>query len=618
MEWKFLSIGLITIAIVRYFYHLSAFPCFFDDEFQTVAAAYGYLKTGTFYTWDYVNDCISPKGYSRAWPYTILLAGWMNVFGTSELVCRSLSALLGVLTIISCIYTTKKLFNHIEITLCTCLIVITNTTATYYFRFTRMYALLIFVCVWLVYFIYKALTESNHINEYTENKFLLFIQTHFDFNIKYMLISLFLLLLAWQIHINSLIVVLGIFPFIIFKVLTDKNKKYKLLLCFVCILGGMITLGLFYVDYFIRVPVIGKIIGSLMRHGSVFKSRHIEYLIFVMKEFGSASLAVLFLFTVVIFVLNDIREKRYSKEADLTVYCSGITLMGIFFLVFVADRYYSPQYIVMLIPVSAVCYAIGYSTLHGKHIVVDRVINVVFFMAVIYTLGMGYKSIYTIADTSDYINAYKTVSLYYDLDYDEIPVVHLNGRGYYYSRIWKKPILQSFNKENDMEILLEFSKKYNKGILTCEKVKIGNLTQGVGDLIMNWTDRISGDGLDNYNVETSYFSFLDGMYISEPILLEGAIQLNSENGGLSILMDLERLPKGTQLVCIQLKGSAEQDVDIKKHYQLRVDGLNKEGCYRYSIDINEFDNINVSDIVLNNEFAVYIKGSDELTIISNQ
>ncbi len=603
-RWLLLAIGLTIISIIRYFYKLSAFPCFFDDEFQTIAVAYGYLKTGTLYTWDFMNDCISQNNYSRAWPYTILLANWLRIFGLSEVAGRSLSAILGIITIWSCIYVTKKLFNRIGITMCTCFIVLANTTATYYFRFVRMYALLIPICVWLIYFLYKALTEKNYIDEQTSDKF--------EFNIKYVVLSLLFLFFAWQIHVNSLIIVLGIFPYIVYKLITDKTKKYKLLFGLVCLLGGIIVLGLFFEKYAVKVPVIGKIIGSLVRHGSIFTNRHTEYFIFIVDEFGSALLAILFFMTSMIFVLNDIRKKRFSQYTDLTIYCSSIILTGVFFLVFVANRYYAPQYIVMLVTISAVIYAVGYSILCEIHTAVKVVINLFLLLAITFSIVMGYKSIYTMADTSDYINAYKKVSLYYDIDNDKFPVAHLNARSYYYSQVWKKPILQSFNKENDMEILLAFVQKYNKGILTCEKAKLGNLTQGVGDLLLNWSDRISGEGIDNYNVEISHYNFLSGNYIFTKTVTDKAIQLENNDGRYRIIVNLGKIPKNTQIVLVELIKTLESGREIKKYYQLLIESDISNGYFEYLIEEDILEDTNIFNISLGNEYAVYVNKANNL------
>ena len=102
------TLFLIILASAIFFSDIAIYnTSFTNDEFQSVSVAQNLLEGNGFVR---STDLTAPQKYTRAWPAAILLAAWMKVFGISELSCKGLSAVYGILFVISAVYITYKLF----------------------------------------------------------------------------------------------------------------------------------------------------------------------------------------------------------------------------------------------------------------------------------------------------------------------------------------------------------------------------------------------------------------------------------------------------------------------------------------------------------------------------
>lgn len=608
-KWWIIIAMLIIAAVIRYFYKLDAWPCFHDDEYQTFGVAYGYIKTGTFYQWDFPRNCISDQSYRRAWPYTILLANWIRIFGLSEVSCRAMSALLGIIFIISCIYITKKLFRSRKITAVTVIIILFNSAITQLFRFTRMYALLMPLSLWMVYFAFKALTETNGIDDNATNRILRFIKKNFDFHIGYTLITLVFVYFSYKTHVNSLVLCLGILPFVFYKTFSTKDRKYIILSVAAFGVMLLLTLGIFFYEQIKTIPILGGILSVLKSSGGWFTCIYKEYLWAILNEFGSVLLAVLFILVYILVIVKMLYERNEHK-ADKLIYLIGIVLVTVIFFVFFTSRgYYSIKYIIMLTPISAMVYAIGFWGICQWKKICGILICAVFCICGSISVYKGYDSIYIGARYSNFIPAYQTIAKYYNLDEDIVPIAGAYVRGYYFAQVVKNYASVGLNTDNSLETLIEFAEEYPEGIISCEKGKTWHLTGGINEFMMKWSDRLAGEGLDDYRVEVAHYHFINGNKVN--LRREGidkyVLCLGENEDALDIIVDLEAFENDDQVLCVKIEYKNTAKEEEKRFFQLKLP-KDKKGVYKYALPSNFINDWNGEDIEISDKYAVYASG----------
>ena len=233
---KYVYTLLFTVVIIAstfiYTHNLGGFD-FKEDEFQVVNAAAGYLKTNTFYKWDWLENksgeftsCIKKDKfceYTRAWPHTYLVSKSFQLFGISEFSARIVSAIFGIFFLIF-VYIISKFFLESKISaLCTTFICSIYPLYISLFRNTRMYALLLPLFSLLVYFIYRGLTERSLQNFTTKRQE--FIFKNFNFQYKFLGIASILLVINTVIHVNSLIIFPIVYFFSIYLAIVKKEKN---------------------------------------------------------------------------------------------------------------------------------------------------------------------------------------------------------------------------------------------------------------------------------------------------------------------------------------------------------------------------------------------------------
>jgi uncharacterized membrane protein len=161
--WVF-SVGLILLVLIGGCLRLADLdnPELHHDEFFHSSAAKGYLETGDFVLWDYVND--EPgKDYTRSSGYTWILAQSTRIFGFDEFGLRVPGAIVGTLTIVV-VYFVFKAFASKDVALLAAFIFTFNEIAIYLARFVRGYSMLPFFYLMLAYVVFKgieALLESD-------------------------------------------------------------------------------------------------------------------------------------------------------------------------------------------------------------------------------------------------------------------------------------------------------------------------------------------------------------------------------------------------------------------------------------------------------------------------
>ena len=98
-------LGVLILSTFVFSYNLGR--DFFEDEYPVIAAAYGYVQTGDFFSWNWIEERPEDPGldrsgggyYPRAWPNTALVALSYSLFGVSEESSRIISVLFSIIFI---------------------------------------------------------------------------------------------------------------------------------------------------------------------------------------------------------------------------------------------------------------------------------------------------------------------------------------------------------------------------------------------------------------------------------------------------------------------------------------------------------------------------------------
>ncbi len=215
---------LVAASMAIYSYKLDNLD-FRTDEYLVVGSAAGYYHAGKFNQWDFLENRLSENVYTRSWPHTWLVAQSYKIFGISEWSSRIISVLFGVLFVLLS-YIVAHHFSRDRFSA----YIFAATIMLYpkyvdFFRWTRMYALLIPLFLILGYAVYRTLTEELDIGEHS-GRVAGFYKTFMNFHYGYFLAALALLPLAYIIHPNSLLILPIGFLFFLYLAVTAPQKKY--------------------------------------------------------------------------------------------------------------------------------------------------------------------------------------------------------------------------------------------------------------------------------------------------------------------------------------------------------------------------------------------------------
>jgi mannosyltransferase len=131
------------------FYALGAESFWFDE------------KMSLYFSQRDLVSILNPPGSETQVPplYYILLHFWIGLFGTSEIAVRSLSAILGSLSIVALYKLGKYLFN-VKIAIYSSLILAVSIFQIYFSQEARMYSLLTLTTLLSIFFFLKSLNEN--------------------------------------------------------------------------------------------------------------------------------------------------------------------------------------------------------------------------------------------------------------------------------------------------------------------------------------------------------------------------------------------------------------------------------------------------------------------------
>lgn len=301
------------------------------DEFQVIAAAAGYLHTGQYYSWNWVDKDIACDNcfYERAWPHTWMVAQSYRIFGISEASARIPSVILGSMTILIAFYFSYFATRNIIVSLVVASLVAINPAFISLARYTRMYVLLIPLFLLLLYALYRSLTETSPTwltdkIKQLPNKLARYWQNHFNFNWGMVLLALILLYFNFHTHINSLVALPAIALFIIYLFCTQDRRRY--IYPTLAIVTAVVAIILFYDPdklYF------HNFLSPFTRNNQSYLNHILNYPFAWQLTLALNLMSLLF---------------AYKKRRQFMIYMHFILWFGVIFFVYVADRYSSYVY----------------------------------------------------------------------------------------------------------------------------------------------------------------------------------------------------------------------------------------------------------------------------------
>lgn len=490
--WFFLLLGL---AAVLYLNRLGALHLQ-GDEHQVVAAAAGYYFTGEFHLWNWITSEPRPIIYDRAWPHTLLIAGSYAIFGISEWSSRLPSALAGIATVPVSYFVFQYFTERRVVALLTSSALVLYPVLINFFRWTRMYAILIPIFLVLTYLVYRTLTEEYPF-DFRNDTVGAYIERYFDFDFRFGALTLVVLYFGYQIHLNTLFILPTTYLFVLYLAIVERTMKYVI----PAVIG---TVGLYVMALLVRYT---DLLNSLTHFLSFFARRNTAYVDHLFQFPFQTLFSVLF-FVGGFVVIQLLRDERVRRKLTFLYI---LTVFSLGFLVFIGDRYASFAYIIHIVPVALALIVFGFSeiVMAYRSRIVRLLLLGLFVFSVVPALfvganGVDYSTLY-VEDDEDFRTAYGTILR----NYEEDQAIFVQ----YPRRYYLRPLGDNatiVNMESDRTYLpSEFThdlKKYESGWITWETGKTYHINNAVRRYIDENFVKYHGKRVDDTGVEVYYFN----------------------------------------------------------------------------------------------------------------
>jgi len=473
---------------------------FWDDEYLVVKAAEGYRQTGSFYSWDFIRGEITSHKYERAWPHLWLVSQSYKIFGVSEWSSRIVSVVFGCLFVFSSFFIAFYFTKNAALATIISAIFLLNPDFMYYFRHTRMYAVL--MPLFFIWSMTVFLTIEGRWcwleSRWGTNKF---FSNYLNFDYRFALLSLFLMVWAYHIHVISLLIVPVTFAYLVTMAIMFRKKKYIGLSLFLIIAAILIYL-------FLPTNTIIKFMTNVI---SLFESiRPIFMKLMVQKPFFTlTNLMLLSGSIVLIFLCPDNLQKKKL------VFCLLMVLIAIFFFMFMVD-FHSQHY-------RYICHAVPFAILLIclTYVTILKVFRNRFIFLVGVFLLLGSQAAHFVRGAPFLYHgargqpvpsvAYATVRNNL-AEGDVIFAQYL--RDYYMRGIPKDTptislgkVPQDFAKPNPYNFKRFFKdvRQYKRGWVIWDKYKEYHVHPKVAAYVKTLFTKIHGEGVDDTNVEVYFF-----------------------------------------------------------------------------------------------------------------
>lgn len=576
----YLSI-LIVLSLIVFFYKLDAIPNFNNDEHSVIESAYSFMKSGKFEMWDFYRN-IGVEEYSRAWPHSFLLSLIFRFFGISIFTARGLSAIFGVFNIISCYYVFSKLTKNNEKAFLVAIILLFNPFMIEIFRTVRMYALAIPFSIWLFYFGYKALNTP--CNEKYINGISKLYKKFFNFNFKYVCLALFTSVIVYLLMPNSLFMSIGFLLFVIYKSIIDKEERFFSLSKVIVFL--LVFLIISVIGYKYNIGFFSYVASLVFHLGILIQPNYIYLFTNIMFPCGMFVGIVLITLSFSRIIIN-----RKQNVDNVRVLCFLIWISSLILFIFFANRYYQYRYMAYLTIFTSYLIVDGVDSLYGYiKTGAYKSVQIILIIASVLSVVTYYPLIYDNArGTANFETAYKVIKEDAKKEgVSIIPFYSYQNRHFYTQNLEPINYLEMENYKNHIRYasderyefndfvdevypLIAFAKDNPIGYISFEKEKYNYKSPIMEEFLLNCTNKITGDELDESNVETYKYIWI------HPKVTQGEKNDGKNNKG-HLLIDTSQM-QNLYFISLRVDSSYNNSVN------LLLDIPEKQGLYDYDLSI---------------------------------
>lgn len=598
---------LIVSAWLIYSYKIAVNPEFYNDEHYMIKTAYGLINEHQFALWDFVHNTTT-ENYNGAMLYILCLAIVYKITGLSVVSGRMLSVIFAILFIISLYYIGLNLLKSTETAFLASVIMLLFPGFVEQARLIRMHTLSPLAGIWLFYFGLKVIDCKNNFKK--ENRFTLFIKKYFDYNLKY--VALFFLLLVintyYLVFQNPWFFCIGLFLYLIFLMIIKGEKKHFILFSVGGILIFLVVIGWNFEN--ITWGYYKEVIEALKLHLTFhFNYPEMSYITsFISHPFGIIMGSVL----MVSFIYILCRKWHENEQLIAIVFCY---LSCTFIFVFCTSHMFRIRYLLFVEPLLACILAVSFKQLFeimerfGKKVL--RAFLVMGLALSLLTIAVSeynpdlsrtklqeaYSKIDSTIDTS---KPFAFCSFHYHSEY----LTDYSESNYI------KMLDSDYLQDSGMKDFIRMGKEYNDGVIVFEADKAHMVTPVYADFRDTWLEQISGQNIDDTNVNIYRYRFEEEDKSVEVNLNDTenykaeVIDANTVFFGIRIREDIN-----ADLLLIQFLNSNGE----KKMWQLDIPDDVRPGevvCYKLKLAEPYFDGA-----VLQPNMGIYNTNEDTLTEI---
>ena len=479
---------IIGISIFTLFYRLDYFDLY-SDEATSMQGATSYYHTGEYKEWNFVTEKPSENNYNRAWPHQFIVAQSYKLFGISTWSSRFPSAVFGVLLILLSYFVGRYFIKDKWAVLLVIFSFAFFIEFLFLQRWTRMYAMLlpIFMIEFLLF--YKFVAEKNTC-KYIRIKRNTIFDNYLNFNYIYLIPLLLLIVLSYNIHINSTLIFPVILLFVIFTFFITKEKKYIV----VAAIGVLILTIVIFSPYKVY-----------FNQFSFFEVKNFNY--YLNAFFGypvrtnTNIIVLIIVFTSLLFIKNS----KY-KLSYLMLYVSS--LMGLVLFAFILMRYVAFKYMSFAAPFSILliigAYFLIFRTLFNK--------KLLFLLSVliISSIAIHFNRIYDDIYVRNFASPAKPSVAWKDIveNYKEGEVIGRHwGPGFYFSGLNHNAKFFSLGHYTGNSFVSTYDtiRSYKSGWLTWHTQFSRIIDNTLMEYASMYMKKLHGHGIDETGVEVYHF-----------------------------------------------------------------------------------------------------------------
>ena len=177
-----------------------------------------------------------------------------------------------------------------------------------------------------------------------------------------------------------------------------------------------------------------------------------------------------------------------------------------------------------------------------------------------------------------------------------IAIAGYDFRDYYGVQAMPDYVTAPFDRAHDMEILYEFAKEYPEGYVAIETAKIYGITESMRIFMQNHSERIAGEGIDEWNIDVCRYHFLypeterKGMYEGtgwESGCVTYSFEAREGETEVRIAVDTSKMASNAKILFLDFGIYTEAKESLPLCYQLVLPQDGKNGIYEYSVVIDK-------------------------------